>query len=127
MWSINAPTNYPSDAQLLPGGNVLVASFTSPGRVDVLTPRGRIVWTYEFPSGPRALDHPSLATAGPNGTIILNDDFNHRVLVIDRATKRIVWQYGHDGRPGSRPGYLSNPDGLQLLPDPGALSSAPLF
>jgi hypothetical protein len=125
MWSINAPTTYPSDAQLLPNGNVLVASYTSPGRVDILTPRGRVVWTYEYPSGPRALDHPSLAVAGPNGTIILNDDFNQRVLVIDRATKRIVWQYGHDGIPGSGPGYLSNPDGLQLLPDLSA--SAPVF
>jgi len=29
---------------------------------------------------------------------------------------RIVWQYGHTGVPGSAPGYLSNPDGVDLAP-----------
>ena len=39
VWSIKAPTDYPSDAQLLPDGNVLVAGFNTPGRIDILTPR----------------------------------------------------------------------------------------
>jgi hypothetical protein len=116
LFSFPAPTDYPSDAQLMADGNVLVASYTSPGRVDIITPRGRILWTYEFTSGPRALNHPSLAVSLPNGMIALNDDFDHRVVVIDPRTKRIVWQYGHDRVPGSRPGYLSNPDGIDLLP-----------
>lgn len=116
LWSIRTPTDYPSDAQLLPDGNVLVASYTSPGRVDIITPRGRVLWTYEFLSGPRALDHPSLAIPLAGHLMVLNDDFNDRVLVIDRRTKAIVWSYGHDGIPGSGPGYLSKPDGLQLLP-----------
>jgi hypothetical protein len=116
LWSFPAPTSYPSDAQLMPNGNVLVASYTSPGRVDIITPRGRVVWTYEFTSGPRELDRPSLAVPLPNGLIALNDDLNQRVVVIDPRTKRIVWQYGHDGVAGSRPGYLSNPDGIELLP-----------
>jgi hypothetical protein len=34
------------DAQLLPNGDVLVAGFNLPGRIDIITPRGRIVWTY---------------------------------------------------------------------------------
>ena len=115
-WSIKAPTGYPSDAQLLPDGNVLVAGFNTPGRIDIITPRGRIVWTYGPPSGPGALDRPSLAVALPNGTIAATDDWHHRVVVIDRATKRIVWQYGHDQVPGTGPGYLQKPDGLDLLP-----------
>ena len=115
-WSIKAPTGYPSDAQLLPDGNVLVAGFNTPGRIDILTPRGRIVWTYGPPSGPGALDRPSLAVALPNGTIAATDDWHHRVVVIDRATRRIVWQYGHDEVPGTAPGYLRKPDGLDLLP-----------
>jgi outer membrane protein assembly factor BamB len=115
-WSLTTPTNYPSDAQLMPDGNVLVASYTSPGRVDIITPRGHIVWTYEATGGAQELNHPSLAVPLPNGMIALNDDFNQRVVVIDRRTKRIVWQYGHDGVVGSGPGYLSNPDGIELLP-----------
>ena len=52
----------------------------------------------------------------PNGLIAANDDYNHRVIVIDPSTKRIVWQYGHTGVAGARPGYLDKPDGIDLLP-----------
>ena len=118
VYSVRTPTTYPSDAQLLPNGNILVAGFNSPGRVDEITPRGRIVWTYGPTSGPDELNMPSLAVRWPNGMIALNDDWNHRVVVIDPRTKRIVWQYGHTGVAGSGPGYLSKPDGIDLLPAP---------
>ncbi len=114
-WSVRTPTDYPSDAQLLPDGNVLVAGFNTPGRVDILTPRGRTVWSYGPTSGYGALDRPSLALALPNDTIAVTDDWHHRVLLIDRRTKRIVWHYGHLGAPGSAPGYLRKPDGLALI------------
>jgi DNA-binding beta-propeller fold protein YncE len=116
VWSITTPTNYPSDAQLLPDGNLLVAAYNTPGRIDILTPRGRVVWTYERTSGPGALQQTSLAVMLPNGMIAATDDWNDRVVVINPATKRIVWQYGHDGVPGSGPGYLRKPDGLALVP-----------
>ena len=48
--------------------------------------------------------------------IAVTDDWHHRVVVIDPRTKRIVWQYGHLGVASSAPGYLSKPDGLDLLP-----------
>jgi hypothetical protein len=115
LWSIRSPTDYPSDAQLLPNGRVLVAAYNSPGRIDVLGRGGRIVWSYGPASGPGALDHPSLAIRLPNGMIAANDDYNDRVVVINMRTKRIVWQYGHDGSPGSAPGYLRNPDGIDLI------------
>ncbi len=118
LYSVRTPTTYPSDAQLLPNGNILVAGFNSPGRVDEITPRGRIVWTYGPTSGPGELNMPSLAVRWPNGMIALNDDWNHRVVVIDPRTKQIVWQYGHTGVAGSAPGYLSKPDGIDLLPAP---------
>ncbi len=116
VWSIKAPTDYPSDAQLLANGDVLVAGFNTPGRIDILTPRGKIVWTYGPQSGPGALDRPSLAVMLPNGMIAATDDWHHRVVLIDRTTKRIVWEYGHNGVAGIGPGFLSKPDGLDLLP-----------
>lgn len=116
LWSIRTPTTYPSDAQLLPSGNVLVAGYNTPGRIDVINPHGRILWTYGPASGRGALGQPSLAVALPNGTIAATDDWHHRVVLINRASKRIVWQYGHDGVPGSAPGHLNKPDGLELLP-----------
>jgi hypothetical protein len=116
LWSIKSPTNYPSDAQLLPNGNVLVAGFNTPGRIDILTPTGRVVWTYGPSAGPGSLDRPSLAVPLPNGMIAATDDWHHRVVVIDRSSKRIVWQYGHFDAPGNGPDHLSKPDGLALLP-----------
>jgi hypothetical protein len=116
VWSIKTPTDYPSDAQLLPNGKVLVAGFNTPGRIDVITPGGRIVWTYGPTSGPGELDRPSLAVQLPNGMIAATDDWNHRVVVIDPGRKRIVWQYGHDHVAGSAPGFLRKPDGLDLVP-----------
>jgi hypothetical protein len=116
VFSIRTPTTYPSDAQLLPNGNILVAGFNTPGRIDELTPAGRVVWTYGPASGPGALDRPSLAVRWPNGMIAVTDDWHHRIVVIDPRTKQIVWSYGHDGAPGTAAGYLDKPDGLDLLP-----------
>jgi hypothetical protein len=65
-------------------------------------------------SGEGMLDHPSLAMELPNGDVVLNDDRRHRVLVIDRASKAIIWQYGVTDRPGHAPGYLFYPDGLDI-------------
>lgn len=128
LYTVRTPTTYPSDAQLLPSGNILVAGFNTPGRVDEITPQGRIIWTYGPASGPGALDRPSLAVRWPNGMIAVTDDWHQRVVVIDPHTKRIVWQYGHLDQPGSAPGYLRKPDGLDLLAanDSFALARAPV-
>ena len=116
LYSLRTPTSYPSDAQLLPNGNILVAGFDTPGRIDELTRGGKVVWTYGPTAGPGSLDRPSLAVRWPNGMIAATDDWHHRIVVIDPKTKRIVWQYGHFGIASSAPGYLSKPDGLDLLP-----------
>ena len=50
----------------------------------------------------------------PNGLVAVNDDYHHRVVLIDPRTDRIVWQYG-TGSPGSGPGQLSFPDGMDLM------------
>jgi hypothetical protein len=115
LYTVRTPTTYPSDAQLLPNGNILVAGYDSPGRVDEITPSGHIVWTFA-PTGYWSLDRPSLAVRWPNGMIALTDDWHHRILVVDPHTKRVVWSYGHRNQPGRAPGYLNKPDGLDLLP-----------
>jgi len=38
------------------------------------------------------------------------------VIVVDPQTNRIVWQYGHTGQPGTKPGFLNIPDGVDLAP-----------
>ena len=34
--------------------------------------------------------------------------------MVDPHTNRIVWQYGHTGKPGRSAGYLNIPDGVDL-------------
>lgn len=118
VWSVRSPVAYPSDAQLLPNGRILVASFTSPGKIVELTRTGHVTWSFGASSGPDYLNKPSLAVRWPNGMIAANDDYGDRIIVIDPRTNRIVWQYGHTGVASSADGYLSKPDGLDLLPAP---------
>ena len=122
-WAIRAPVSYPSDAQLVGPGRILVADYARPGRVLIMTSRGRVLWAYGPRSGPGALDHPSLAMRLAPGLIAVNDDYRDRVVVISIRTHRIVWQYGHTDRPGGGAGYLRTPDGMDLLPTTAAQRS----
>jgi hypothetical protein len=81
-----------------------------------MTRAGRVVWSFGAASGTNRLDRPSLAIRLPNGYVAVNDDWRHRVIVIDQHTSRIVWQYGHTDVASSAPGYLDKPDGLDFLP-----------
>ena len=116
VWSMRAPhVRYPSDAYPTHDGQVIVADYSKPGRVVIFDPAtGKITWEYMVKSGEQMLNHPSLALELPNGNIILNDDWRNRVLVIDRQTKQIVWQYGVTDQAGHVPGYLFYPDGLDI-------------
>jgi hypothetical protein len=77
---------------------------------------GKLLWRYGPTSGPGMLDHPSLAMPLPNGDIAVNDDYRDRCVVIDPRTNKIVWQYGHTDTPGTGPGYLHIPDGMDFIP-----------
>src|ERR1039457_6477558 len=106
---------YPSDTNEVRPGLFLSADYTNPGAIETFTGKGELRWRYA-PTGALALDQPSLALPLPNGDVLANDDKNNRVIVIDPHTNRIVWQYGHTHQPGSQPGYLANPDGVDLAP-----------
>jgi DNA-binding beta-propeller fold protein YncE len=110
-WSAHPPgVAYPSDTNEVSPGRYLTADYSDPGQVVEFDRSGRLLWRLG------GLNHPSLALPLPNGDILFNDDFNHRVCVADPATGTIVWQYGHTGAAGSAPGYLNDPDGVDLVP-----------
>ena len=114
IFKMNLPIRYPSDPQPSQAGNFIIADYSRPGRIIEIARDGTLVWDYKAETeGGLAL--PSLAIELPNGNIMANDDFNHRVIVIDKASKKIVWQYGFTGRPGREPGYLSIPDGVDII------------
>jgi hypothetical protein len=108
--------SYPSDTNEVKPGLYLSVNYAEPGSVETFNRQGRLVWRYQPRPGDPQLNHPSLAEPLPNGDILLNDDDNNRVIVIDPHTNKIVWQYGHTGQPGSTPGYLNDPDGVDLAP-----------
>ena len=116
VWAHHIPgVTMPSDPQRLADGSYLVASYGSPGGVVRFNRSGKVLWSYHAVNANGVLDHPSLAAPLPNGLIGVNDDYNHRIVLIDPKTDRIVWQYGVTGRAGSAAGYLSFPDGFDLL------------
>ncbi len=115
-FSIHPPgMSYPSDTNEIKPGVYLSADYSNPGQVETFNQSGKLLWRYA-PGGAAALNKPSLALPLPNGDVLVNDDYNHRVIVIDPRTNQIVWQYGHKGIHGSGPGYLYDPDGVDLAP-----------
>ncbi len=115
-WSTHPPgVLYPSDSNKIGKNRFLTVDYSNPGQIVIFNRHGHALWRFK-PTGSNALDHPSLALPLPNGDIICNDDYNHRVIVVDPHTNKIVWQYGHTGVSGKRPGFLDNPDGLDLVP-----------
>ena len=115
-WSFQAPVAYPSDPQPLSGGRILLADYASPGAAVIVNRRGEVLWRYRPTAGSGVLNHPSLAVMLPNGNIAINDDFNHRVVIVDPHTRHIVWFYGHRGVPGRGANELHTPAGRDSIP-----------
>lgn len=115
-WSTNPPgVAYPSDTNEVRPGVYLTTDYSDPGQIVEFNQAGQTIWRFA-PAGPEALDQPSLALPLSNGDVLANDDFSDRVIVVDPATNQIVWQYGHTGVAGTGPGYLHDPDGVDLAP-----------
>jgi DNA-binding beta-propeller fold protein YncE len=115
--SIHPPgVSYPSDTNEVSPGILVTVGYTNPGILETFDLAGNLLWRYRPLPGDPLLNHPSLALPLPNGDFLVNDDYNHRVVVVDPRTSRIVWQYGVTAQPGSMPGHLNQPDGVDLVP-----------
>ena len=125
VWSVQLPIEYPSDPQQLGPDRYLVADYTTPGGIYKFNRAGKILWSYHPSSGPGMLDHPSLAERLPGGLIAVNDDYRHRLAIIDPKTRKVVWQYGHTDEPGRAHDYLNTPDGFDLLAPNGVTPTHP--
>jgi hypothetical protein len=125
VWTLHVPITYPSDPQQIGPDKYIVADYARPGGIVEFDREGHILWDYHVPSGHGMLDHPSLAEVLPSGLICANDDYRHRVVIIDPSTKTIVWQYGLDDVSGTAPGLLNTPDGFDLLAPDGTTPTHP--
>ncbi|MHB8506034.1 MAG: kelch repeat-containing protein [Acidimicrobiales bacterium] len=128
VWSVQMKSvNYPSDPQQISADLYLMTDYNPPGEGRILefTRQGRVVWRYDATSGDGMLKMPSLAERLPSGLIMVNDDYNDRVVAIDPSTDCIVWQYGLTGVAGTAPGLLSTPDGFDVLAPGGVTPTHP--
>jgi DNA-binding beta-propeller fold protein YncE len=118
VWTAKVPgLHYPSDAfPTVDGKQIVVADFWKPGKVVIYNPATKkITWEYFAKEGEKMLDHSSIARELPEtGDILVVDDLNDRVIVIDRITKEIIWQYGQTRQKGHTLGLLNYPDGVDL-------------
>jgi len=100
------------------GGRLLVADRGN-NRLLVMDARMHLVWKYPSVSSPRdplRFYFPDDAFFVDHGTAILsNQEQNETIIKIAYPSGRIVWSYGHPGRAGTAPGYLSEPDDAYLL------------
>ena len=125
VWTVQLPIAYPSDPQQLGPDRYLIADYTAPGEVLQFNRAGQLLYTYDVTSGPGRLDHPSLAELLPSGMIMVNDDYNDRMVAIDPIDGALVWQYGVTGQPGTGPGLLNTPDGFDVLTPRGTTPTHP--
>jgi outer membrane protein assembly factor BamB len=114
-----------SDPSVLPG-NVLIADKGNNRLVEV-SPQGNIVWSFPRPGDlapGQSFKVPDDAFFSPDGRHVIatqEDDFV--ISVIDTATGKIVYRYGHPGVSGSGPGYVDNPDDAIMLHDRRIISA----
>jgi len=73
-----------------------------------------IVWSYGTAgtegTGPGLLDKPHSVQRLAGGNVLIADADPARVIEVDRATKRIVWQYGTTNEPGAGANQLDDPN-----------------
>ena len=125
VWTVHLPLTYPSDPQQIGPDRYIVADYAKPGAIIEFDRAGRVLWEYRVTTGRGMLDHPSLAEVLPTGLICVNDDYRHRVVIIDPSSQQIVWQYGIDDTSGTAPGLLNTPDGFDLLGPGGTTPTHP--
>jgi hypothetical protein len=114
-----------SDPSVLPGP-VLIADRDN-NRLLEVSPDGRVLWRFPAP-GDLARGQtfllPDDAFFSPDGRqIVVTQEDDFVISVVDRASDRIVFRYGHPGVPGSEPGYVHNPDDAMLMPSGDLLSA----
>jgi DNA-binding beta-propeller fold protein YncE len=114
-----------SDPGVLPGP-VLIADRDN-NRLLEVSPTGRVLWRFPAPGDllpGQTFRLPDDAFFSPDGhEVIATQEDDFVISVIDIATRRIVYRYGHPGVPGSEPGYLNNPDDALLMPGGEILSA----
>ncbi|MEX0763015.1 MAG: aryl-sulfate sulfotransferase [Dehalococcoidia bacterium] len=82
------PWAHVNHAQVLPNDNVLV-SLRNFDLVMEIERDGNVVWSF----GPGIVKHQHTPRDLGDGTMLVYDNGNHRVILVDRGTQEILWEY----------------------------------
>jgi len=99
-------------------GRLLIADRGN-DRLLVIDPARNLQWQYPSasrPPPPGGFYFPDDAFFFDKGKgIISNQEENHTIVEIGFPSGKLLFQYGHAGKPGSAPGYLNQPDDAYVL------------
>ena len=78
----------------------------------------QVIWQYGTSgasgSGDNQLNYPTGAVELKSGSVLITDQYNHRVIEVDRS-RQVIWQYGTSGATGSGDNQLKYPTGAVEL------------
>ncbi len=101
-------------------GDILIAD-RGGGQLLVLNPAKQTVWAmtlkWKSPTGIHSKWADDAFVTPDHRHIIFNEEDNQAIDIVDIASHRVVWTYGHPGVTGSAPGYLNTPDDAFQMPD----------
>ncbi len=114
-----AAASLPAGAAGALPGDILIAD-RGGGKLLIVSPEKKIVWSMQLAWKSKPGAHSRWADDAfltpDHRHIIFNEEDNQAIDIVDIATKKVVWTYGHPGRKGSAPGYLNTPDDAFQLP-----------
>lgn len=93
-------------------GDILIADRAN-NRLLLVNPQKKIVWQF-----PKAGEKTNFPFVGPDDAfftdhyreIITNEEGYNTIAILNLASRKIVWTYGHFNQAGSATGYLHTPD-----------------
>ncbi len=116
-----ATTTTPAEIQQLPQNatalgayDVLIADRGN-NRVIEVAPDKHIVWEYDFNLKKKGTGADDAFFADNGNTVMMSLENYNLIEQIDYATKKIEWQYGTPGIPGSSANHLNTPDDAYKL------------
>src|SRR6266849_5855471 len=115
VWQYDQGISAAAFASRLPNGDTLIAD-SSHSRILEVTPNKRIVFEYftNTDTGSNSAPLPTNAVQLADGSIIIADQFNHRVIIVD---PQMGFQYGTINVTGNGPGQLNGPYTAYVIGD----------
>jgi outer membrane protein assembly factor BamB len=92
---VNKVSNNPLDT------NIYICDSKN-NRIIEVNPQKQIIWQMT------GIKDPDDVQVYKKNRLIVNQEDYSKVVEINTKTKKIVWQYGHLGQPGTAPGYLGH-------------------